>query len=214
MGQIPDLQKDMRNVLGDYRALLSSSQAELTLMVKINHAKVVSRIGFVAQDMKVFESYVTDEIQNRANENGRNDTECLFESRSSLQKSAQSAGEVIVSAAKEWKASNDYLSKDVLFSSVQEIQVFVSSFETEFIKCFSNKNSVTELSEVLKCHKTATELFMNNFELHIYEILVDMFVYDIVTKEKNKPMFIKLDDGWQIFQTEGKLIVQSLQKCE
>lgn len=175
-------------------------------MVKINHAKVVSRIGFVAQDMKDFEDDVNNEIQNRVNE-----TECLSESQRRLQNAAKAAGAVIVSAAQDWKASNDYLLKSVLFNSVHEVQVLVSSFETELFGCFANKNSVTELDEVLKAHQTAVELFVYDFELHVYDILVDMFVYDIVTKEKNKAMFLKIDDSWQSFQSEGKLIIEN---CE
>ena len=197
----------------DYRALLLSSQAELTLMVKINHAKVISRIGFVAEDIKFFEDDISNEIQSRVNENRTNDTECLSESQTRLFKAVSEAGEMIVGTAQDWKVSNDYLSKNIVLNSVHEVQVLVSSFETELFESLAKKNSATELDEILKRHQTSIELFVYNFELHVYDILVDMFVYDIVTKEKNKAMFIKLDEGWQTFQLKGKLIIESLKNC-
>jgi hypothetical protein len=116
LGFIPILQEAKETVLADYRALLMSSKTELNLMVKINHAKVVSRIGYVAQDMKDLQAKIYDAIQNRVAEIGTN--ECLLEAERTWQRSFFEAGDVIVRTAREWKSSNEYLSSEVHETSI------------------------------------------------------------------------------------------------
>jgi hypothetical protein len=213
LSAVPILQEAMEIVLGDYRALLASSEVEKGLMVRINHAKCISRIGFVAQDMKDLHVSVLDAIELRAWEINSNDTECISQAESNLEAAVKEAGEVIMSAANEWKASNAYLSSNILFRSVHEIQLVVSSFEIELLNLFANLNGVTNLQQLLVRYQTGLQVFFLLFEYYLYDVLDDFFVYDIIAKEKNQSMFIKLDESWRKLQADGKSIVDSLQSC-
>lgn len=210
---IPNLQIGMRNVLENYRAILKSSQNELNLMVKINHARVASRIGFVAQDLKAFQAEVIDSIQNFKPDEQIND-ECFLEAERTLNGSFQAAGESIVAVAQKWKSTNDYLANNILFQTIDKLQIRISRYEKKLFAAFAELNAVTDFDELLSSFQSEITDFDGLFEYFVYNFLDDMFVYDITTKELNKAMFKELNEGWKNFQDDGNSVLESLKNCQ
>lgn len=85
-----------------YRALKASASTEYNQIIKVHHARAVSRIGFVAQDMKDLEGELLVAIQNRGIEINNNDAACLRAAENSLADSTEDAGNVIVFVSRDW----------------------------------------------------------------------------------------------------------------
>lgn len=213
LGFVPILIDAMGTVLTDYKVLLESARREIDSMKVNQHARAVSRIGFVAQDMKDFQYEVFNAIQNRAGENNNNNAECLLEAERRLESSAVEGGDVIVYAARQWSSLNEYIADAIVFLTVDEIDVMISLFEFELLNLFARFNSVTDMFDLLLTYQTGLQVFFLLFEYFVYQIYVDLYVYDLVTTQMNKNLFQTLQTADEQFRSVGNAIIDSLADC-
>lgn len=200
-------------VLIDYKILLESARTELNLMVKMQNSRSLSRIGFVAQDMKDFQLEVNNTIRNRAIEIGVENAECILDAERQLEEAAADGGGVIVREAIEWNDLNNYLADYFIFFTTDEIEFIISLFEFELLNCFAYFNSVTNMFDLLLFYQTELQSFFNIFDYFVYYIYIDYYVYSILTNEMNRQMFFSLNDALRDFRAEGNQIIDSLADC-
>jgi hypothetical protein len=211
LGFIPILQDAMQMVNEGYKVMLLSSRSETDALVRNNHARTLSRIGFVSQEMKDLEYEFMNAIQERANEIGSN--ECIEAAQSSLRESTESAGQVIVYSARQWKGFNDALAGRLLYVVIDELYLISSLMESELISLFSYYNSVTNIFSLLYLYQTEIQIYYILFDLFVDEVLIVMKSYDNTTNQQNSIIFTSLNEAVEGFRTAGSLIVGSLRDC-
>lgn len=200
-------------VLNDYKVLLESVETEMNSMIKINHARQISRIGFVAQEIKDYQSEVFAAIQTRASEIGNNSAECIQDSERELQDAATQAGATINYSARQWKILNDALADGVIYETVNDLNFLISLLEFDLLNLFVYFNSVTDMYSLLAIYQSEIQTFFYLFDYFVDLIFLDMTIYDLSTNQLNRIIFISLENGSDRFMLEGELIVQSLSNC-
>lgn len=203
----------MEIVLTDYRVFLQSARSEFDSMIRVQNARAISRIGFVAQDMKNFESDVANAIEDRALEINNSNAECIVEAELNLQSAAVTGGNVIMYSAQQWSALNDYLIEGYIHVTTDELHFIISLFEFELFNLFSHVNSVTNMFDLLLTYQTDVQVFFNIFEYFVYYVFLDMYIYDLTTNQENVNMFQVLNEGLQEFRTACDIILASLADC-
>lgn len=203
----------MQNVIINYKALLESTQTQMKSMTRDQNARILSRIGFVTQEMKDFQFEINNAIQNRAIEINNNNAECIVNAYEGLDASVVTAGELIMYEAYRYVDLNDYFAEFFMFETTDEVFSLVSQSELELINLFSNSNSVINMPDLVLQYQNKIEILSRDFEYFIYFIYIDMFVYNLFMNDMNRRAFIELNQGLQAFRAEGNSIISSLSEC-
>jgi hypothetical protein len=203
----------MRTVTADYNAFLASARAEMRSMTNQHHTRVISRIGHASEDIKELQIEISNSIQIRAIEINRNDTDCIQMAEERLETAAKSFGKVVIAGAQEWYSLNDYLVDVVIYETIDELQLAVWLMEAEFLNVFARMNAVTSMYELLLSYQTIIISFSNQFELYVYEVYVNMFLYHVTTNYLDRDVFHSFDRALEEFRVEGNSIIDSLTEC-
>lgn len=182
-------------------------------MIQMKHARVISRIGFVAQDMKDFQQEVHDAIQQRAAEIGSNSSECILQAERDIGLIAEDAGEIIMFAAGQWKNLNDALLDLTTYEAIDEVDFLNSIFEIELMNLFNNFNGVTNLIDLLVTYQTNIQVFFLMFDYSVDLVLQNMVTHELASNQVNGVLFQTLDVGLQRFRLQGGAIIDSLANC-
>jgi hypothetical protein len=195
-----------------YRAFIESARDEYSLIVKDQSARIVSRIGFVAQEMKDYQYEVFNEIQNRAIEINNN-AECLLEAERELESLTVTAGDAIVSAANDWRYELSFLDDEFVTPVLNELEMIMTIMQTETFDIFALYNPVTELEEAVILLILEAALYSVLFELFVSEIYSDFIVFGLLINESHKELFPFLQSAFDDFRVGGNLIRTSLVDC-
>jgi hypothetical protein len=139
---VPIIVNSLKMTNYKYEAFVTSARHEYSLIIKDENAKVVSRIGFAAQEMKDYQYEVFNEIQNRAIEINNNNAECLLDAGRSLESQAVTAGEVIIKTAREWANEINFLNYEFVTPLLNELDILMSVLQTETFDIFALFNPV------------------------------------------------------------------------
>ena len=182
-------------------------------MVKINHARHISRIGFVVQDTKDLQSEVLERIQTRSNEINNSSAECILNAQEDLELAAEKVGGGINYAARNWQTLNDALFTGVIDLSVNDLSLVISLLEVELLNLFGLFNPVTNIYFLLFFFQYEIQYFFFVFELFVDEIYFEMLVYESATEAMNRIVFLTLENYLQEFREAGRSIILSLETC-
>ncbi|CRK95137.1 CLUMA_CG008615, isoform A [Clunio marinus] len=207
---IPILLDAQEIVLTDYRTLLDSANNEIDFMIRNQHSRSISRIGFVTQEMKDIRNEIVNEIRQREIESGRNESTCISEVEESLQDASLVGGDMVTHVANQWRSQNDQLFELIIYPTINELEVIISLFEINLLNYFANVNSVTQMYYLLLFYQTEIQTFFDIFEYFVFYIYIDMIIYDLYTTEINKILFVELNEGLAEFREASDLIRNSL----
>lgn len=182
-------------------------------MERIYQARVISRIGFIAQEMKDLQSEVIAAIEQRAVEINNNNAECILEARRNLNSSVDDAGAVINSAASRTVADLEILLDDIFHPTIGTIDYLVSQFEVEVFMIFAYFNSVTSMFQVIITLESEIRMYGALFEYFVQELYVDMIIFKIHTDLSVEAVFPKLQGGLNTFRDSSNAIRNSLVNC-
>lgn len=203
----------MDTVIRDYKVLLESAGNEFSNMVQINHARHISRIAFVVQEVRHFQNEVFEEIHNRASEISNNTAECILESQLELETAALAVAEGINNAALQWRTLNDALYNGVIDITVDDLSFIISLFEVEMLNLITFFNPVTNMVGLLSVYQTEIQLFFLLFDYFIDDIYIEMVVFEYATDTLNKIIFLSLENYAERFKSAGRSITTSLETC-
>ena len=213
LGFIPILMEASETVLTDYRIFTKSARNEIGSMIQISHARLVSRIGFTAQDMKDFQDEISDAIQNRGLEIGNHNAGCLQEAESDLDTLTVTAGKAINHAAQQWNVMNNQLVEITTFTTVDEVDFLISLFEVELLNLFTYKNGVTSMFDLLATFQIEIQVLFLLFDYFVDYLHADMMTHKRSTNLINAELFQFLNEALQEFIHDGNLIIASLESC-
>lgn len=196
-----------------YKALISSASSEMNQMEKIYRAGVISRIGFIVQEMQDEQSEINNAIDNRAIEINNNNTACLIEARQNLQSSVDVAGNVINNATSRLILDLEILYDSIFYPTIGTIEFLVSHFEVEIFMVFAYFNSVTSMFQVILTLDSEITTYGALFEYYVEELFIDMLVFQMFTEMSVEVVFPMLGNGLTAFRDSGDAIRSSLAYC-
>lgn len=196
-----------------YKALISSATSEMNQMEKIYRAGVISRIGFIVQEMQDEQSEINNAIDNRAIEINNNNTACLIEARQNLQTSVDVAGNVINNATFRLILDLEILYDSIFYPTIGTIEFLVSHFEVEIFMVFAYFNSVTSMFQVILTLDSEITTYGALFEYYVEELFIDMLVFQMFTEMSVEVVFPMLGNGLTAFRDSGDAIRSSLAYC-
>lgn len=196
-----------------FLALENSATREYHLTITNHHARAVSRIGFVAQDMMDLQNEVLLEIRNRGNEIGDNSTECIQDAELGLTSAATIAGEQIMLASRAWYEEVNLLNDDLIAPLIAEIEFLNVVFDIEVLAMFAIDNPVTQLELVVNTMYELLDLYSELFEFFVTDLVVDFVYFDTRGGDKNGRIFLQLEDALDNFRFSANLIRNSLETC-
>ena len=196
-----------------YKALLTSARAETHLLENELNARVISRIGFVGQDIKNFENEISQEIQNRSTQISNPNADCIIEAQRSLEISFTNAGKTISTIAQGIMEDVNILNEIAMHPVYEELEFLISMFEVEILNVFAYTNSVTSMFTLLIILESEIRTYGALFEYFVNEIYVDMVIFGMLSNEMNAIAFPKLNEVVDGFRTSGSSIINSLVDC-
>lgn len=196
-----------------FLALENSATREYHLTITNHHARAVSRIGFVAQDMMDLQNEVLLAIRNRGNEIGDNSTECIQDAELGLTSAATIAGEQIMLASRAWYEEVNLLNDDLIAPLIAEIEFLNVVFDIEVLAMFAIDNPVTQLELVVNTMYELLDLYSELFEFFVTDLVVDFVYFDTRGGDKNGRIFLQLEDALDNFRFSANLIRNSLETC-
>lgn len=182
-------------------------------MEKIYRAGVISRIGFIVQEMQDEQSEINNAIDNRAIEINNNNTACLIEARQNLQTSVDVAGNVINNATSRLILDLEILYDSIFYPTIGTIEFLVSHFEVEIFMVFAYFNSVTSMFQVILTLDSEITTYGALFEYYVEELFIDMLVFQMFTEMSVEVVFPMLGNGLTAFRDSGDAIRSSLAYC-
>lgn len=196
-----------------YRAFSASAASEYDLLVKNHHARTVSRIGFVVQDMKDFQYEVLNAIRDRASVINNYNAECILDAQRGLEGAAEEAGNVIVFTSRDWYEEVNLVNDIFVTPVLKELDIIASLFEIETLGMLAWTNPVINIEDIVSTLYLEALLYEVLFEYFVIEILYDFNVFDSMTDEKNGRIFPALDRALTDFRFTGNVIRNSLANC-
>lgn len=185
----------------------------MNLMEKIYRAGVISRIGFIVQEMQDEMNEISNAIDNRAIEINNNNTACITEARQNLQSSVDVAGNVINNATSRLILDLEILHDSIFYPTIETIESSISQFEVEILRVFAYFNSVTNMFQVILSLDSEITTYGALFEYYVEELFVDMFVFQMFTDMSVEVVFPMLGNGLTAFRDSGDSIKTSLADC-
>lgn len=196
-----------------YKALSTSSRNEMKMMEKIYNARVLSRIGFVAQEMKDLKHDLSNDINRREVEINNEDSECLLEARQNLNSSSDSASEVIKEVAVRVSGDIAILNEIAVYPIFYEIEMLRSIFEVEIFSIFASINSVTNMFQLLIILESEIRAFGSLFEYYVNNIYTEMVIYEMLTNDVSEEVFPMLDKALEEFKSSAISISHFVRSC-
>lgn len=196
-----------------FLALENSATSEYHLTISTHHARAVSRIGFVTQDMMDLQNEVLLAIRNRGNEIGDNSTECIQDAERGLNSAATIAGDQIMLASRAWYEEVNLLNDDLIAPLIGEVEFLNSVFDIEVLAMFAIDNPVTQLELIVNTMYELLDLYSLLFEFFVTDLVNDFITFETRSGEKNGRIFLQLSDALDNFSFSANLIRNSLDTC-
>lgn len=208
-----EIQAQLNDVLIQHETFLESARIEMTSMIKNYNALTISRLGFVAQEMKAIENEVLIDIENRALQINSTTAECIIDANRSLGYAANYAGLVIVEISREISAHINTVNNQTVFPLFALLDNATSIYELSLLSIYAEFNLITHYRYAYYRFASNVRSHDYNFEQYVKYIRIDMVLWDKLINEFNGDMYQILDSGTDYFRFLAYLIKNSLVDC-
>jgi hypothetical protein len=194
-----------------YTALSISARKEINSMEKVYNSRVLSRIGFITQEIKDLELDLSQDIQRYVV--GVDNNACLMEARRNLESSSAAASETIKGAASIVIIDLQAIRQSFVYPVLHDIELLRSVFEVHSFNVFGYTNSATNMLQISTELESDVKAYSDLFEVYVNKLYTDLFIHNILTDELSEEAFSLLDGGLENFQKSINLIRSSLSSC-
>lgn len=196
-----------------YVALSESANIEMSSIVQIYNAQVVSRIGNIVQEMKDIQLNVESQIQERAIGINTTTAKCIIDIQNKLDSAVVEAGSVFAQVSIETVNNFNELSTTLVYPLFQEISEFTNNFEYEFLRTFAIVNAVTNMERAFDLLLFKAIHYDILFEMYVYSIIKDFSEWILQTNLQNAGIFQVMHHALKQFRIESELIKNNLLDC-
>lgn len=177
-----------------------------------HHARILSRIGFVSEDLKDFQSEIITAIDEHAAGIGNN-AQCIVNAHQELAAIEEAAGLMISTAARDWLEELHLMEDNFIKPFLKELDLLTSQFDIEILNVIRYYNPVTNTEMIVGSLLLEVMLFEYLFEFFVSEIFIDFIIFEEISNNKNLRIFPALSEGVEDFRSAGRLIIDSLASC-
>ena len=193
--------------------MIQSARQEYNFMVKNHHARTVSRMGFIGQEIMNFHDEVSRAIQDRRVQINNDDAVCIANAEGDLATSFEEAGNELTLASRDWYDEISLIDDEFITPLLDEMDIIKALLEIEVFGILGVYNFVDDSETVIITLALEAALWGALFELFVSEIYTDFVIFDTLTNQKNAQIFPMLDEGLNNFRAAGNLIRNSLANC-
>lgn len=198
----------LRDLGLQYTAFAENGLQEASRIVSQFEAQMLSRTGFVFDEMKGLQHDIVREIQDRATNIG--DPSCLVTAAARLQVAAETSGSNSQAAFKE--VLDDFLSIRfiLVYPELKQLLSVVSRFINDPFRAMSRINGVTNMNDVIMNIEGEIELYESLFEDFVSELILEFRLFDNFNHELNMILFESLEETRLQFHREYQGIMNFL----
>lgn len=196
-----------------YRAFLASARTSMFENSKMYNAGFISRLGFTSQEIKDLEYEIRLAIEERGNWIGSQETECIVNAHSELDRAFDEAGELIMAIARRMSDDLDILDEIAVYPRLHEIEILVYLFDVEILNIFAYFNPVTMMRTLVIMLESEVRTYGALFEYYVSEVYVEMQIYQMLVDDLSQQVFPQLNTISNDFATSANAIRISLASC-
>lgn len=208
-----EIQADLNDIIIQHEVMLESARKEMSSMINNYNALTISRLGFIAQEMKAIENEVLTDIENRALQINSTTAECLIDANRSLGYAANYAGLVIVEISRELIINFNAISNETVYPLLHILEKVVSSYELDLLGIYASINIITNFDQAFYTFLIDVYFYEFIFDYYVDYIYVDMVLWNKSINEFNGDMYQILESGRDYFRFLANLIKNSLIDC-
>lgn len=208
-----EIQADLNDIIIQHEVMLESTRKEMSSMINNYNALTISRLGFIAQEMKAIENEVLEDIEIRALQINSTTAECLIDANRSLGYAANYAGLVIVEISREMIIHFNSISNETVYPLLHILEKAVSSYELDLLGIYASINIITNFDQAFYTFLLDVFFYEFLFDYYVEYIYVDMVLWNKSINEFNGDMYQILESGRDYFRFLANLIKNSLIDC-
>lgn len=208
-----EVQAELDNIVVQYETMIESARNEMSSMVHIYNALTISRLGFVAQEMKEIENEILMDIENRGLQINSTTAACLIDANRSLGYAANYAGLVIVEISRELIGNLNVLADDTVYPLLDMLNEIVSFYQVDLLTIHAFFNVVTDFNDAYYTFLFDIFFYELMFDYYVEFVYREMVLWNKLTNEFNGDMYQILNSGTDYFRFLGNLIKNSLIDC-
>lgn len=196
-----------------YRALLTSARAEMTVMARTFNSRLISRIGFTTDDIRDLHQEVIDAIEIRAWEIDNNETACIVQALADLEAARSDAGDVIRIVSSIISDNFNILNEIAVYPTLDDVDFMQKQFDFEILNIFAQFSAVPTMFPILIELESEIRFYGARFDYFVYDIFVEMIIYEILADGISLQAFPQLQAGVDSFRSAAESVRASLPSC-
>lgn len=166
----------IEDINSGYAALATSAVREVSSIERDFNALMLSRSGFVYQEIKDLEYDVANAIFERAAE--VEDQVCILIARSQLETASETAGTSSQGAYRDILQRMNIMQILEVYPTLAEINRAIPSYATQPLTLFGSSNSVSDMNGMLARLTSEVDLHESLFEEFVDQILREMIIFN------------------------------------
>lgn len=196
-----------------YKALMTSAREETSSMERNYNAVLLSRVGFIVEDIRLIEGEIIIAITNRSIEIENPTSECILSAQGNLDSLLDGAGESISTIVQDIMTQLYEINESLINPHFNDGEFLISLFEVEILTILGYYNGVTSMFTILLMLESEIRTYGVLFEYFVSSIYVDMIYFGMFTDGINANAFPQLETVVSDFRATGNSIISSLIDC-
>lgn len=182
--------------------------------IKIMNAQLISRLGFVVDEIKIKQFEIDLEITMRAQNISSPDAECILEARLSLENAADYVGYSLNGLLSEVMFYINELEDDYFYPYIRILQWESNIIQNSVISTIHRNNPVTDVANLIERLQGDYAIMVYLYQSSIPNIAREMSSVDRKFNEIKQTMFPQLNSIRDYFAFTANFIRETLPLCE
>ena len=187
-----DLSREAVDTIRNYRAFIESTKVEVAIINKVFNALLLSRTGFVFQEIKDLEYEVINEIVNRIAE--VNSTECIDAANEQLAAASLIAGTATQNVYQDIIEQIELAKLLKVYPTLTELSWLTSGFAVESLSLIAFFNPLTDFNQTVDNFAREVATVTELFEAFVDEIILEMTSLVNLHRSLSGNLFMSLDE--------------------
>lgn len=204
LDDLSGLMDDVLNINTNYRAFIESTKVEVARMEKVFNAQLLSRTGFVFQEIKDLEQAVVTDINTRRDQVSNQD--CINAAATRLIDASAKAGTNSMSTYFDIIQRVEFARFLKVYPVLTELSRLVSSFIVEPFSTLAYFNPVTDFTRSNEALTQQLAVMVELFEAFVSEVIDEMTSLNDLHQELSGVLIVSLEETRLEFSTSAREI--------
>lgn len=196
--------REANNIIMNYRVFVESTKIQVAGMEKVFNAQLLSRTGFVFEEIKDLEYRVGNDIEDRRRQ--VNNPACIQTATERLINASTIAGTNSQSAYSEIIQRVEFTRFLKIYPVLGELSRFVYGVAIEPFSLLSRFNPLTDFDSSIEALREEVDNFVELFEEFVDEIITEMTSLQALHQELSGILILSLEETRLQFSTSAREI--------